>query len=130
MKNCLEAKIKVKGNLNGFMPAGIQISKRGSDFSLKLRNCSRLELGPRRFLLQKPVTAMDFAFKGVCGEDDDMEYEDRVAGAEVNNCISEKAAENIGIRRDEEETAGGVVQELSEEESSNLIGVERIFNKL
>lgn len=73
---------------------------------------------------------MDFAFKGVCGEDDDMEYEDRVAGAEVNNCISEKAAENIGIRRDEEETAGGVVQELSEEESSNLIGVERIFNKL
>lgn len=99
MKNCFEAKFKAKGNLNGFMPAGIQIGRKGSVFSLKLRNSSKLELGFRRFLFQKHITAMDFAYTGVCGDDDDVEYEDREIGVERDSCTTEKTAEDVGKQK-------------------------------
>lgn len=77
MKNCYEAKLKAMGTLNGFIPAGISVGRRGCVFSLKLRNSSKLELGFRRFLLHKPITSMDFAYSGICGDDDDVENVDR-----------------------------------------------------
>lgn len=96
MKNCFEAKFKARGTLNSFIPAGISIGRRGSVFSLKLRNSSKLELGFRRFLLQKPFTAMDFAYTGICGDDDDVEYVDRKVGIEYDNCLSVNTTRDVG----------------------------------
>ncbi|KAM7493531.1 hypothetical protein LguiB_028140 [Lonicera macranthoides] len=130
MKNYFEAKIKAKGNLNGFMPAGIQIGSRGSVFSLKLRNSSKLELGVRRFLMQKPISVMDFAFSGVCGEDEDTEHEDGEVGEEKDNGNPEKKGKEVGNIQEYGEKGGGVEKETLKQNFSDLIGVRRIFDNL
>lgn len=114
---------------------------------MKLKNSSKLDLYPgfRRFLLQKPITAMDFAYAGVCGDDNDVEYEDREVGVERNSCITEKMAEDVGKTREHMEVLGGPqgdflkvdladstgVRKVSmNDEYSDLIGVGRVFDKL
>lgn len=101
MSNCLVAKIKARGNLSGFIPASISITGRGV-YSLKLKNMSKLELGHRRFLLKNPLSAMDFAFSGICREDDDVEQGDWVGEKEREQPEIDKSVEDFENRRAED----------------------------
>ena len=130
MSNCFEALIKARGNMNGFIPAAISISGKGGVYSLKLRNRSKLEMGFRRFLLKNPITAMDFAFSGVCGEDDDVEYDDLPNREErQDNALEVEANKEKSMNVEEREVVEFKESEEGEK-SSGLISVEHIFSKL
>ncbi|KAM7512683.1 hypothetical protein LguiB_011558 [Lonicera macranthoides] len=45
---------------------------------------------------------MDFAYTGVCGDDDDVEHEDNEVGLERNSFITEKLVVDVGKTRDVE----------------------------
>lgn len=76
MSSLFEAKIKVKCNVSGFIPAGVSIKVENGSYALRFRNISKLELGFKRFLKSGPLLAMDFAFLGFCGEDENVGYEE------------------------------------------------------
>ena len=55
-------------------------------------------------------TAMGFALTGICGEDEEVKYEDREIGVEKYESIVEKAPEESGKTGEEMEVLGGGIK--------------------
>lgn len=87
---------------------------------------------------------MDFAYTGVCGNDDDVEYKEREE-MDRENCISERTAVEVWKDKEDDERLGGPKDDVLDEDlsdvtgmrkellkkgDSDLIGVKKVFDRL
>ncbi|KAM7473297.1 hypothetical protein LguiB_020540 [Lonicera macranthoides] len=127
-----EAKIKVKGYVSGFIPAGVSIKGENSSYALRFKNLSKLELGFRRFFKSGPLSAMDFAFLGFCGEDEDVEYEElpghvRQKDTETN---IETTVPRMEMTLQEVSNAEESHEKLLNRDGAREISIKKVFNNL